>query len=195
MNSFAFWMTSVLLGFALAMDSFSVSVADGLANPMITQKQKMVIPFVFGFFQFIMPVIGWCCVHTVAEYFSLFERAVPWIGFLLLCWIGKEMILSRNKPIEAVQRDFYTPSTLITQGIGTAIDALSVGFAIEEYAFTEAFICAAVIGIVTFILCVLGIELGRMIGKHLYSSASVAGGIILIVIGIKILIEGVFSVN
>ena len=137
MNSFAFWMTSVLLGFALAMDSFSVSVADGLANPMITQKQKMVIPFVFGFFQFIMPVIGWCCVHTVAEYFSLFERAVPWIGFLLLCWIGKEMILSRNKPIEAVQRDFYTPSTLITQGIGTAIDALSVGFAIEEYAFTE----------------------------------------------------------
>ncbi len=193
MHSFVFLTTSVLLGLALAMDSFSVSVADGLANPLITRKQKMVIPFVFGFFQFIMPVVGWLCVHTIAKAFSLFEKAVPWIGFGLLCWIGREMILSRNKPIEAVQRDFYTPATLITQGIGTAIDALSVGFAIEEYAFNEAFVCASVIGIVTFVLCVLGIELGRMIGKHLYSGASVTGGLILIAIGIKILVEGVFS--
>ena len=193
MNTISFWVTSFLFGVALAMDSFSVSVADGLANPYMTRFQKLFIPFNFGFFQCIMPIIGWFCVKTVADTFVQFQKLIPWIGFFLLLYIGGEMILKRNRPIEAVQNDFFTFKTLVIQGIGTAIDALSVGFAVENYTFPEVLISSLIIGITTFIICVLGIELGKMIGKHLYSSASVFGGIILIGIGIEILVKGLIA--
>ena len=190
MNTVSFWITSLLFGVALAMDSFSVSVADGLANPHMTHFQKLFIPVNFGFFQCIMPIIGWFCVKTVADTFVQFQKFIPWIGFLLLLYIGSEMIMNRKRPIEAVQKDFFTPRTLIIQGIGTAIDALSVGFAVETYSLPEVLISSLIIGVTTFVICVIGIELGKMIGKHFYSSASVLGGIILIGIGIEILVKG-----
>ena len=86
----------LLLGIALAMDSFSLSIADGLANPQMTQFQKILLPLNFGFFQGIMPAIGWFCVNTISHYFVFFQKLIPWIGFFLLLYIGSDMIKNRN---------------------------------------------------------------------------------------------------
>lgn len=190
MFSIALFIDSLLLGVALAMDSFSLSIADGLANPNLTRLQKLIIPFNFGLFQGVMPAIGWFCVNTISHYFTFFHKLVPWIGFFLLLYIGTDMIRNRNSWKEETEPRKISLGMLLIQGIATSIDALSVGFAIADYSFLQVLYSVIIIAVTTFIICVMGIELGNYIGKKFYSHASVAGGIILIAIGINTLIQG-----
>ncbi|MBR2028578.1 MAG: manganese efflux pump [Oscillospiraceae bacterium] len=189
-----FFANSVLLGLGLAMDAFSVSLANGLHEPKMKTGRMCAMAGIFAAFQYIMPMIGWFCVHTIAHYFSVFEKFIPWIALILLCYIGISMIKEAKECEEeegcsAVSVGF---GGLIVQGIATSIDALSVGFTIADYNFLMAFTACMLIGIVTFFICFAGIELGKKFGTKLAGRASVFGGAILIFIGIEIFITGVF---
>ncbi|MBR3356166.1 MAG: manganese efflux pump [Oscillospiraceae bacterium] len=191
MNSYIVLIVDgLLLGVALAMDSFSLSIADGLANPQMTRFNKIILPLNFGFFQGIMPAIGWYCVNTISHYFVLFQKLIPWIGFFLLMYIGTDMIKNRDAWKEETEPRKIDLQLLLVQGIATSIDALSIGFAIADYSFIQVLYTALIIALTTFIICVFGIELGNYIGKKFYSHASVAGGLILIAIGINTLMRG-----
>ena len=191
MNSYIVLIVDgLLLGVALAMDSFSLSIADGLANPQMTRFNKIILPLNFGFFQGIMPAIGWYCVNTISHYFVLFQKLIPWIGFFLLMYIGTDMIKNRDAWKEETEPRKIDLQLLLVQGIATSIDALSIGFAIADYSFIQVLYTALIIALTTFIICVFGIELGNYIGKKFYSHASVSGGLILIAIGINTLMRG-----
>ena len=190
----AFIISSILLGVGLAMDAFSVSCAEGLRVPDMERSAKWRIAGTFAFFQFLMPVLGWAGVHTIVTLFSAFEKAVPWIGFLLLLYIGGKMLLEgirdRRSPDEAPEEnDPVRGGTLFVLGIATSIDALSVGFAIADYTAEEAFLASVIIAFVTLLICLGGLRLGRMVGSKLKGSASILGGAILIFIGISIVVR------
>lgn len=189
---FSFIINSVLLGIGLAMDAFSVSVADGLSQGCTSQPKRFLIAGTFGFFQFLMPLLGWFGVHSIISVFTSFQKFIPWIGFGLLMWIGIKMILEAGEQESCVTE--LSLMTIIIQGIATSIDALSVGFTISDYSFTAALVCSLIIGIVTFVICVFGIQLGVKVGNKYCKKAKWFGGIILIVIGIEILMKGIFSV-
>lgn len=181
-----------MLGAGLAMDAFSVSVADALGNPQMKKRKMLTIAGTFGFFQFLMPLIGWLCVKTVVNYFEAFEKFVPYIALILLVYIGGKMIYDSVKNKEAEETvTKLGAGTLIIQGIATSIDALSVGFTIEKYSFSSALIACLIILVVTFAICVAGLIIGKNVGNKYSKSAQIIGGIILISIGIEIFIKGV----
>ena len=187
--SAAFILNSILFGFGLAMDAFSVSVANGLRETGISAGRVVTVAGTFGAFQTAMPLIGWVCVRTIAETFQAFQRFSPWIALALLLYIGIKMILEGVRGQEGTES--LHGRGLILQGVATSIDALSVGFAIEEYSFPLALTEALIIGIVTFGLCSAGLYFGRKIGSRFSGKATVAGGIILILIGLEIWITGI----
>lgn len=188
-----FLFNSTLLGVGLAMDAFSVSMANGLNEPHMRRRRMALIAGVFAGFQFLMPMIGWFCVHTIARLFQAFEKYIPWIALILLLYIGGKMLLDGLRP----QNDEGdTPRVgfagLMIQGIATSIDALSVGFTIVDYDFPMAFVCSLIIAVVTFVICVAGCRLGKTFGTRLAGKSQILGGCILIVIGVEIFIKGVF---
>ena len=187
----AFILNSVLLGVGLAMDAFSVSMANGLATPDMSRGWRWAIPATFAGFQFIMPMTGWFCVRTIAEAFSAFQRAIPWIAFSLLGFIGGKMILEGLRGGDAEAVTALTPATLGMQGIATSMDALSVGFTISEYRAAAALFASLIIAAVTFVLCAAGLRIGRHFGDRLAGKASILGGVILIGIGIEIFLGGI----
>lgn len=190
---FLFICKSILLGVGLAMDAFSVSMANGLQNPGMSRKRMFTIAGTFAFFQFLMPVTGWICVHTISERFTAFQKMIPWIAFLLLGFIGGKMLLEGIRGAEEVQEEIrLSHSELLMQGIATSIDALSVGFTIAPYSTGEALFASALIGVTTLIICLAGIRIGRYFGMRLAGRASILGGVILILIGCKILFGGGF---
>lgn len=188
-----FLVNSVLLGVGLAMDAFSVSLANGLNEPEMPMRKMCGIAGVFAVFQAVMPMIGWVCVHTVIQYFQAFEKLLPWIALVLLSWIGGKMLFDgiRSKEEEAVTGVGF--GALIMQGIATSIDALSVGFTIAEYNLLMAVVCAGLIAFVTFLICMAGLELGKKFGTRFAGRATVLGGIILLLIGIEIFVKGVLG--
>ena len=185
-----FILNSILFGFGLAMDAFSVSVANGLRETKPSSRRVALIAGTFGLFQTAMPLIGWLCVHTIAETFRAFQRFIPWIALALLVWIGVKMILEGLHGRD--EKGSLKGSALFVQGIATSIDALSVGFTIAEYTLVFALTESLIIGIVTFGICMAGVRLGGKIGTKLSGKAPVLGGIILILIGLEIFITGVF---
>ncbi len=190
--NFIFFVNSAALGIGLAMDAFSVSLANGMNEPDMGKGRMAMIAGVFAGFQFLMPLAGWLCVHTIASMFSAFEKAIPWIALILLLYIGIGMIresLHEGEEETSKAADF---SALLVQGVATSIDALSVGFTIASYDALSAFAASAIIGIETFFICLAGLMLGRVFGMKLAGKASVFGGIILIAIGLEIFISGVF---
>lgn len=187
MKFVSFLINSVLLGVGLAMDAFSVSLANGLHQPFMARGQQVKIAGTFAFFQALMPLIGWLCVHTIMQMFEQFEKLIPWIALGLLLFIGGKMLLDGLKGNEEEQD--LSNGTLVVQGIATSIDALSVGFTIASYSFVMALLAAFLIAVVTFIICMIGIKIGKKTGSHLSSKASILGGIILIAIGIEIFIQ------
>ena len=190
--SLIFILNSMLLGAGLAMDAFSVSLANGLNEPEMNRTKMTGIAGIFSLFQWLMPMIGWVCVHTIVTYFNAFEKLVPWIALLLLLFIGGKMLWEGLKnDDEANEKTKVGFGALIIQGIATSIDALSVGFTIGGYGFLAAFVCAVIIGIVTFIICFAGLVIGKKFGMRLSGKASILGGIILIGIGIEIFLKGV----
>ena len=192
--SFSFFLNSILLGVGLAMDAFSVCVANALSNSRLQKSKMLAMASTFAFFQFLMPLIGRLCVKTVVEHFKAFEILIPYIALLLLGFIGGkavyESLKNKNKEKEAAKN--LGVLTLLVQGVATSIDALSVGFTIEQYDFKSAFIAALIIAAVTFLICIGGALLGKKCGDK-FSKAELFGGLILIAIGIEIFIKGVFS--
>lgn len=240
-----FFFNSILLGVGLAMDAFSVSMANGLEDPHMPRRKVLRIAGCFAFFQFAMPTAGWFLVHTAVHYFTVFQKFIPWIALILLSFIGGKMIYDGTQesrkdeaeqeearktahqaasgaehspgedpvtpeedPVshgnraaaqaepheqharEAGRKDPLTPAKLILQGIATSIDALSVGFTIAEYGAGQAFAAALIIALVTLVICIAGVALGRKFGMLLAGKATTFGGCILIGIGIEIFLTG-----
>ena len=191
--NFLFFFNSVLLGAGLAMDAFSVSLANGLGDPGMKKGRMCSIAGVFAFYQFAMPMIGWICVHTIVQYFRSFEKFIPWIALILLGYIGGKMLIEGIRgggDEEACQK--LTFSALMVQGVATSIDALSVGFTIADYGLAMALVCSLIVAVVTFAICMAGLHLGKLFGTKLAGKAGILGGVILIGIGLEIFIKGVF---
>lgn len=202
---FLFFFNSALLGVGLAMDAFSVSAANGLAEPNMKKSKEFSISGTFAFFQFLMPMLGWVLVRFAAEQFTAFQKAVPYIALVLLLFIGGKMLYegiknkgdddingeNDEKGEEATAITKLTLLRLLVQGIATSIDALSVGFTIAEYKVTEALVCSAIVAAVTFGICVAGTYIGKKFGTKLAGKATILGGVILIIIGLEIFIKGV----
>lgn len=186
-----FFFNSVLLGVGLAMDAFSVSLANGLHEPDMNRKKMCGVAGVFAFFQALMPLIGWVCVHTVVRYFQAFERMVPWIALILLLFLGGKMLMDGLKNREGEIKELKVGiAALLMQGIATSIDALSVGFAIAGYGFLMAVASTLIIAAVTFAISMAGLVIGKKFGTQMSNRAAVLGGIILIAIGIEIFAAG-----
>lgn len=188
----SFFVTSVLLGVGLAMDAFSVSLANGLNEPEMKAVKMFFIAFVYAFFQYAMPMIGWVCVKTVVNTFNSLQKFNPWVAFLLLLYIGGEMLLDafKNRSEDDKKANTLKFSTLLIQGIATSIDALSVGFTISQHTFLMANIASLIIAVVTFVISYGGLVIGKKAGTKLSSKAGILGGVILIGIGVKILVSG-----
>lgn len=189
-----FSINCVLLGVGLAMDAFSVSVANALNEPDMKRGRMSLIAGVFAVFQAAMPMLGWQCVHTIAKAFSAFEKLIPWIALILLLFIGGKMLIEGIKGSDEGADEVVTLSlvTLLVQGVATSIDALSVGFTIADYDVLMALVCALIIALVTFIICIIGLKIGKTVGTRLSGKANILGGVILIGIGIEIFVKGVF---
>ena len=195
-----FFVNSVLLGVGLAMDAFSVSIANALNESQMKKGRMCFIAGVYAFFQFAMPMIGWICVHTIVEYFKSFEKFIPWIALILLLYIGGKMIFEaiRGEPKDEKKEESVpaavklTFSTLLLQGIATSIDALSVGFTIADYGLLMALVASLIIAVVTFAICMTGLLIGKKVGDKLGAKATLIGGLILVGIGIEIFVKGVF---
>lgn len=187
-----FFMNSVLLGVGLAMDAFSVSLANGLHETEMKTAKMCGVAGIFGIFQGMMPMIGWICIHTIIQYFRAFEQMIPWIALVLLVYIGGKMLW---EGIHEKEGEEEIPAIglgmLLVQGIATSIDALSVGFTIADYNWVMAFVSALIIAAVTFVICMAGLIIGKKFGTKLAGKASVFGGVILIMIGIEIWLTGI----
>lgn len=189
--SFIFFFNSIVLGIGLAMDAFSVSLANGMSEPDMSKKKTFCIPLTFAVFQALMPLIGYLCVKTVIEYFKFFEKLIPYIALILLCYIGIKMLIDTKKSDSENNFAKLTVATLLIQGVATSIDALSVGFTIANYDFANALLCAAIIAVITFVVCALGLKLGKSFGIRFADKAAIFGSVVLIAIGIEIFVTGI----
>ena len=188
-----FIANSALLGLGLAMDAFSVSLANGLNEPKMKRTRMAYIAMIYAVFQAFMPLTGWVCVHSVVCYFKSFEKFIPWIALILLLFIGGKMLVEGIKgDNEKSETKNLSLFVLLLQGIATSIDALSVGFTIAEYGFIMALLCAIIIATVTFVTCFVGLGIGKKFGTKFAGKATILGGLILIFIGIEIFVKGVF---
>lgn len=203
-------LTSALLGAGLAMDAFSVSIANGLADRNMKAGRMLTIAGTFAAFQFAMPMIGWFVVRRMAETFEWFSPLIPWIALVLLLFIGGGLLkdgieeLKESKAAKASgESDAGAESgagdaeklgalMLFGQGVATSIDALSVGFTTASYNAAQALVSSLIIGVVTLAICMAGLRIGRRLGEMLAGKASILGGVILIAIGLEIWIRGVF---
>lgn len=197
-----FVLNSILLGAGLAMDAFSVSIANGLNEPHMPRSKMYRVAGTYAGYQFAMPMIGWFCVHAVAEQFEAFRKFIPWIALLLLALIGGEMLaegirsVRSGKSAEAEEAQGKQEAclgfgTLMVQGIATSIDALSVGFTISDYGTMMAAVCSFLIAVTTFVLCMAGLKFGKKFGERLADKATIFGGLLLIAIGVEIFVKGV----
>ncbi len=194
MLNFTFFFNNILLGVGLAMDAFSVSLANGLNEPKMKKSKITGVAGLFALFQGLMPLIGWICVHTIVQYFSWFEKLIPWIALILLCYIGGKMLYDSIKSKEGEEAELKSVglTALLVQGVATSIDALSVGFTIADYSLTFAILAVLIISIVTFFICFAGILIGKKFGTKLAGKAGILGGVILIFIGLEIFITSWF---
>jgi putative Mn2+ efflux pump MntP len=183
------YIFSLFLGIALAMDACAVSMTNGLNEPCMKLKKVIVIAFMFGLFQGAMPLIGYFLGHALL---SLIEPYIPWIALVILSFLGVRMIIEGSKKNDCEEVKKLTFTVLIIQAIATSIDALSTGLAIADYTPINAIICASIVMLVTAIICVCAVYIGKKFGTKLGCRAEIMGGIILIAIGLEIFITGVF---
>lgn len=178
-----------LIGVGLAMDAFAVSICKGLAMRRMNYKKAIIIAAFFGVFQALMPALGYVLVTTFANKIAAIDH---WIAFILLALIGANMIKEAlSSDDDECQDDSLRLGDLIMLSIATSIDALAVGI---TFAFfnVSLLLSVSMIGIITFIICVIGVKVGNVFGEKYKSKAELAGGLILIVMGAKILIDHLF---
>lgn len=179
----------LLIGIGLSMDAFAVSICKGLAMRKVNKKQALVIGLFFGGFQALMPFIGWALGIQFQSYITNIDH---WIAFVLLVFIGGKMIVEAVKPEEEEAVEVMDPPLDIKQmfllAIATSIDALAVGvtFAFLDYPIVEAI---SIIGVTTFIISIGGVYVGNFFGSRYKNKAELAGGLILVLLGVKILLE------
>ncbi|MBR7040360.1 MAG: manganese efflux pump [Clostridia bacterium] len=185
-----FILTSALLGVGLAMDAFTVSLANGLNEPDMRRSRRLLIAGVFAFFQFIMPLAGYAGMRLAEKGIRQLAEIVPYIAAALLGWIGGKMIWEGLHGSPEDSPPALGIGALLMQGIATSLDALSSGFVLLElgYSPVRALGAAGIIAVVTFAICVAGVALGKRFGVRLAGKAQIAGGVILIAIGVRILI-------
>ncbi len=184
------FFTLLLMGVGLSMDAFAVSICKGLSMRKVNKKQCLVIGLFFGGFQALMPFIGWVLGSQFEQYITSIDH---WIAFILLGFIGGKMVVEaiREKD-EAVEVGKMDPpldlKEMFILAIATSIDALAVGitFAFLQVPIIEAI---SIIGITTFVISVIGVYVGNFFGNRYKKKAELAGGMILILIGLKILLE------
>lgn len=185
----AVFMELFLIGVGLAMDAFAVSVCKGLAMRRVNKRQAVIIAVFFGGFQALMPLIGWALGTQFESYITNIDH---WIAFILLAFIGGKMVIEALKSEEDVEiKEMDMPldiKELFVLAVATSIDALAVGitFAFLQYPITESIF---IIGVTTFVLSIIGVYVGNFFGNKYKKGAEIAGGIILILIGSKILLE------
>lgn len=180
----------LLMGIGLAMDAFAVSICKGLSMRRVNKKQAVVIGLFFGGFQGLMPFVGWVLGNQFEQYITNVDH---WIAFILLGFIGGKMILEAIKPGEACDeiKELDAPldlKELCILAIATSIDALAVGitFAFLSYPIVEA---VSIIGVVTFLICITGVYVGNFFGSKYKNKAEFAGGAILVILGLRILLS------
>lgn len=191
----AVFIELLLMGVGLAMDAFAVSICKGLGMRKVNKKQALVIALFFGGFQALMPFIGWALGIQFESYITSIDH---WIAFVLLGFIGGKMILEARRPQEEVEiGQMDAPldvKELLILAIATSIDALAVGitFAFLDYPIVEAI---SIIGTVTFCICIGGVYVGNFFGNKYKNKAEFAGGLILVLLGVRILLShlGVFG--
>ena len=175
----------IIVSLGLAMDAMAVAVCKGLAMKKINYRKMIVIGLYFGFFQAIMPIIGYILGSTFSSFIKDIDH---WVAFFLLLIIGLNMI-KESKDDELEKRNDDTSfKTMILLSIATSIDALAVGITISLFN-SSLFISAITIGIITFVLSIIGVLLGNKFGDKFQNKSEFAGGVILIIIGFKILLE------
>lgn len=174
-----------LLGIGLAMDAFAVSICKGLSMKKMNWKNAIIIALYFGIFQALMPVIGYFLGTTFEGLVTKFDH---WLAFALLLAIGGSMIKEAFSKEEENKNDKVDFKTMSVLALATSIDALAVGI---TFAFFEVNVLLAVtiIGLITFIISIIGVKIGNRFGDKYQSKAELMGGIILILLGIKILLE------
>ena len=194
-------INSLLLGAGLAMDAFSVSIANGIIEPDMKKGRMAMIAGVYAVFQMMMPLIGWLLITTVEKIFTSFSKLIPWIALILLLFIGGKMVIEgikerkngKQEEEKKAESSKLTFGALMIQGVATSIDALSVGFTISEYSLLQAFASSLIIGVVTLVICLIGLLFGKKIGNKFSSIATIIGGVILILIGIEVFVKGIFG--
>ena len=180
----------ILIALGLAMDAFAVSLSNGMAIPNLKIRDALKFGIYFGIFQAIMPLIGWAAGCLFCDYITAFDH---WIAFVLLAYIGGKMVYDVIRGEEEESRGDTQFSVLVVLAIATSIDALAAGV---TFAFLPEnmgiFFMVSIIGIITFVLCTLGALLGKVLGMAFGRWSQLAGGIVLISMGLKILIEHLF---
>ena len=199
--NFLFFFEAVMLGVGLAMDAFSVSLANGLNEPKMRRPKIAGIAGVFAGFQALMPLAGWFCVTSLVGVLDFLSVIIPWCSLGLLGFIGGKMLFESLKPEcteemaargECELKKPIAIGAILVQGVATSIDALSVGFTIADYNIWEALISVGVIALVTFPICFAGMLIGQRAGSKLAGKAGILGGAILIFIGLEIFITSWF---
>ena len=187
-----------LIGVGLSMDAFAVSICKGLSVQRLRLSHMLLAGLYFGFFQALMPMIGWVCVSLVVEQFSQFAVWVPIIALVLLAIVGGKMLYDgiTNKEDDQHTHRKLTFGVLMVQAVATSIDALSTGFSLVEIAGNDvwsALLSAGIIAVVTFGICVASVYVGKKFGTKLGNKAQIVGGVILIAIGLEIFIKGLLT--
>ena len=197
MNWFNLIFSSVLLGVGLAMDAFSVSLANGLNEPKMRLRKVIAISGIFAFFQAMMPLIGWIAISGFLELFKSFQGYIPWISFILLCFIGGKMIFDsiRGDLEDGKDAKKLTIGVLFVQAIATSIDALTAGINLaKDYALSQylyVILSVSIIAALTFGICFGGVKIGQKVGTKFSNKAGILGGSVLIFLGLKIFIADI----
>ena len=184
------YISIFLIAVSLALDALAVSITNGMKAKNFTKKKAVAAAFCYGGFQFVMPLIGYWLGQSVK---SLIESFDHWVAFGLLLIIGGKMIIDAirewNVPEEDMTPIVLTPWKVILQGIATSIDALAVGITLSTSSSLNIWFSCTVIGIVAFVLPLIGGLLGKKIGSFFRTKAGLVGGLVLVGIGVKILLE------
>lgn len=187
------YLEILITGVALAMDAFAVSICKGIKMKKLRGSHLVVISLFFGGFQMLMPLVGWLLGSQLVDHISKFDH---WIAFVLLAFIGVKMAIESFKKEEeecACCKEKLDLKELFVLAVATSIDALAVGIAFSLYPNVNILPAVSIIGAVTFLICAIGVIIGHKCGSRFKSKAEFIGGVVLVAIGIKLLVEGLLE--